>query len=123
MNRALRLSFIPLLFGNCILAVSAQALAAGRIVFQQQCSACHSVDGSNGVGPTLRGITGSKSGDVPGFRFSQAMKDANLTWDEKTLDAYLSDTQKIVPGNQMPFPGIGNAKQRADLVVYLGTLK
>jgi len=123
MNRILRLSFITFLFGNCVPAASAQDIAAGKDIFQQQCSACHSVDGSNGVGPTLKGITGSKSGEIPGFRFSQAMKSANLTWDAKTLDAYLADTQKVVPGNQMPFPGIRDPKQRADVIAYLGTLK
>jgi cytochrome c len=123
MNRVLRLSFIPFLFGTFVPAAYAQDAGAGKIAFRQQCSVCHSVDGSNGVGPTLKGITGSKSAEVPGFPFSQAMKGANIAWDARTLDAYLTDPQKIVPGNQMPFSGIADAKQRADVVAFLGTLK
>jgi cytochrome c len=101
----------------------AQDAAAGKNAFQQQCAVCHSVDGSNGVGPTLKAIAGSKSGEIAGFRFSRAMKGADITWDAKALDAYLADPQKVVPGNQMPFAGISDAQQRADVVAYLGTLK
>jgi cytochrome c len=122
MNRAIRLSFIPFLFGTFVPAAFAQDTAAGKSVYQQQCSVCHSVDGSSGAGPTLKGIIGSTSGEIPGFRFSRAMKGANITWDAKTLDAYLADPQKAVPGNQMPFSGMADAKQRADVIAYLGTL-
>lgn len=58
-----------------------------------------------------------------GFRYSNAMKRANITWDEKTLDAYLDDPQKVVPGSVMPFSGIADAQERADLIAYLKTLK
>ena len=51
------------------------------------------------------------------------MKRAKLTWDAKTLDAYLTDPQALVPGNTMPFPGLADAKARADLIAYLATLK
>jgi cytochrome c len=100
----------------------AQDAAAGKQVFTQ-CSVCHSVDGSNGVGPTLKGIVGSKAGEVPGFRFSRAMKGSNITWDDKTLSDFLTDPQKVIPGNVMPFSGLADAKQRADVIAYLKTLK
>jgi len=51
------------------------------------------------------------------------MKRAKLTWDEKTLDAYIANPQAVVPGNLMPFSGIADARQRADLIAYLKTLK
>src|SRR5260221_4256358 len=119
MNRVLRLSFVPFLFATVVPSAFAQDAAAGRIAFQQQCSACHSVDGSNGVGPTLKAITGSKSGEIPGFPFSPAMKGANITWDAKTLDAYLTDPQQDVPGKLMPFSRIPDAKQAADAIAFL----
>ena len=100
----------------------AQDAAAGKAVFAQ-CTACHSVDGSNGAGPTLKGIVGSKAGEVAGFRFSRAMKSAGTVWDEKTLDAYIANPQTAIPGNVMPFSGLPDAKQRADLIAYLTTLK
>ena len=64
-----------------------------------------------------------KSGEFPGFHYSRAMKSAGITWNGKTLDAYVADPQKAVPGNVMPFSGVVDAKQRADLIAYLGTLK
>jgi len=103
-------------------AAQAQDVTAGKAVYAQ-CSACHTVDGANGVGPTLQGIVGRKAGTFAGFRFSRAMKGSGLTWDEKTLSAYLAEPQKVVPGNVMPFSGIADEKQRADLIAYLATLK
>ncbi len=116
------MSFIPFLSGTFVPATFAQDVANGKTLFQQQCSVCHSVDGRSGAGPTLKAIMASKAGEIPGFRFSRAMKGANITWDARTLDAYLADPQKIIPGNQMPFSGMSDAKQRADVVAYLATL-
>ncbi len=39
------------------------------------------------------------------------------------LPAYLADPQKALPGNVMPFSGVADEKQRADIVAYLATLK
>jgi cytochrome c len=81
------------------------------------------IDGSNGVGPSLQGINGRKAGSFAGFLYSRAMKNAGHAWDAKSLDAYLADPQKAVPGNLMPYSGVTDAKQRADLIAYLATLK
>jgi cytochrome c len=101
----------------------AQDAAEGQKAFQQ-CAACHAIaKGVNGVGPTLFGIVGSKTAEVPGFNFSPAMKSANFIWTPQNLDTFLADPQKKVPGNTMPYPGIGDAKQRAALIAYMQTLK
>lgn len=100
----------------------AQDAAAGKQVFAQ-CAACHSIDGTNGAGPSLQGIDGRKAGIFPGFRYSRALKNAGYAWDAKMLDAYIADPQKALPGNVMPFSGVPDAKQRADLIAYLKTLK
>jgi nitrite reductase (NO-forming) len=87
-------------------ALAAGDAAAGRTVFRK-CSVCHSLEsGKNLVGPSLAGVIGSKSAAKPNFNYSDAMKKANLTWDAATLDAYLADPGKTVPGNRMPFPGL-----------------
>jgi cytochrome c len=96
--------------------------AAGKQLFAQ-CSVCHSTDSTNGVGPSLQGIVGRKAGTSAGFRYSRAMKAAKITWDDKQLDDYLADPQKVVPGNVMPFSGLADATQRADVIAYLKTLK
>jgi cytochrome c len=125
MKRAIRVLDVIAVAGLGLLLVTpatAQDAAAGKQVFAQ-CSVCHSVDGTNGVGPTLKGIAGSKAGEVPGFRFSRAMKGANITWNDKTLNDFIADPQKAIPGNTMPSSGLADAKQRADVVAYLNTLK
>ena len=108
--------------GSLIAAGSmAQNTTATGGVFGQ-CEVCHSVDGINGTGPTLKGVVGRQSGTVPGFRYSRAMKSAGITWDDKSLDRYLADPQELVPGNVMPFSGIADRAQRAELIAYLKTI-
>ncbi len=92
---------------------------AGKLVFRK-CQVCHSLEpGKNVLGPSLAGIVGRKSGAEPNYSYSPAMKNANLTWDAKTLDSYLDDPQKLVAGNKMPFPGLKTQQDRADVIAYL----
>jgi nitrite reductase (NO-forming) len=92
---------------------------AGRQVFKK-CQACHSLEPDKTIlGPSLAGIVGRKSGAEPNFNYSPAMKQAALTWDAATLDAYLMDPQKIVPGNRMPFPGLKTNQDRKDVIAFL----
>ncbi len=92
---------------------------AGRQVFKK-CQACHSLEpGKTILGPSLAGIVGRKSGAEPNFNYSPAMKQAALTWDAATLDSYLMDPQKLVPGNRMPFPGLKTDQDRKDVIAFL----
>jgi cytochrome c len=103
-------------------AVAADA-TAGQAVFKSQCSVCHSiVAGKNAVGPSLFGIVGRKSGQIEGFRYSAANKNSNLTWDEATLDKYLTSPKAVVPGTIMTYAGVKDDTKRADLIAYLATL-
>lgn len=113
---------LPLALFSMYRPVAAQDVVAGKSLYAQ-CIACHATDANNGVGPGLKGLVGRKAGTAAGFRFSRAMKTSNVTWTEQTLDAYLTDPQKVVPGNVMPFSGMPDAKQRANLIAYLATLK
>jgi nitrite reductase (NO-forming) len=93
--------------------------AAGRLVFRK-CQACHSLDaGKNMLGPSLAGVIGRESGTEPGYNYSPAMKQSNLTWDPPTLARYLEDPAKVLPGNKMPFPGLKTDHDRADVIAYL----
>ena len=87
------------------------------------CAACHTSDGTNGVGPSAKGLYGRKAGTGKGFTYSAAMKKAGVTWDDKSLEAFIADPQKAIPGNVMPFPGVADAKQRAEIIDYLKTVK
>ncbi|HWG06801.1 MAG TPA: c-type cytochrome [Beijerinckiaceae bacterium] len=98
-----------------------QDVMRGKDVFSV-CAPCHAAD-DNGIGPKLAGIVNRQAGSVAGFRYSRAMENAKISWDDSTLDAYLADPQKVVPGNLMPFSGIAETGKRADLIAYLKTLK
>jgi cytochrome c len=87
------------------------------------CAVCHSTDGSEGTGPTLKGVVGRTSGTVAGFRYSRAMKSAGITWDAVALERYLADPQGLVPGNVMPFAGVEQGEARARIVAYLMALR
>ena len=100
----------------------AQDAQAGAQAFMQ-CAECHSPADNDGVGPGLKGVVGRRAGGKSGFIYSPAMAKSALTWDAATLDAYLADPRGKVPGTTMNFPGVDDAKERADLVAYLRTLK
>ena len=100
-------------------AVDAGDPALGKKVFAK-CQACHSLEaGKNKVGPTLHGVMGRTSGSEADFKYSDAMKNAHLTWDAETLDKYLTKPKEFLPGNKMAFPGLPKEKDRADLISYL----
>ncbi len=96
---------------------------AGKAVFGK-CAVCHSVDpAKKSIGPTLFGVVGRPSGSVEGYTYSPAMKAAAKTWDEATIDAYLTDPKTYVPGNKMTFAGLPKPEDRANVIAYLATLK
>jgi len=108
------------------LVVASQSLAAdgnptrGQTVFGA-CAACHSLQpGQNMTGPSLAGVWNRKAGSLASFsRYSDPLKSANIVWNDKTLDEWINDPQHVVPGNQMTFAGIKDARQRTDLLAFL----
>ena len=108
---------------GALLAAMAAAHAAppGTLAGEQvyaRCAACHAL-AQDRVGPHHCGLLGRRAGSVPGFAYSPAMKNSGLTWDEKTLDRFLAQPMKVVPGTAMTYDGIANPKERADLIAYL----
>lgn len=94
--------------------------ARGAQVFRA-CAACHSLEPARHLtGPSLADLFGRKAGSAPGFlRYSDALVRSGLVWDEKTLDAWLADPDRLVPGNEMGFRGIRDPAARRDLIAYL----
>ena len=94
----------------------------GKSVFNL-CRACHSLEaGKNLIGPSLHGLFGRKAGTAPGYNYSSAMKNAGekgIVWNKKTIEQYIADPRKMVPGNKMAFPGLKTDQQRDDLIAYL----
>lgn len=86
----------------------------------EECASCHSVAaGENGVGPSLHGIIDRKAASLEDFRYSPAMRNSGITWTAETLDAFIADSQKLVPANRMAYAGLTDAPSRADLIAYL----
>lgn len=112
-----------------IIAVMANsALGAGNpekgADVYKQCIACHSLEPKqNRTGPSLDGVFGRKAGTAPGFmRYSDALKNTNVVWNAKSLDAWLKDPREFLPNNLMIFRGISDQKARQDLIAYLKTV-
>ena len=86
----------------------------------EECAACHKIaPGDDSVGPSLHGVFGRKAGTLTDFRYSPALKRSGITWTPQTLDTFLADPQKVVPANRMPYAGLAEASERADLIAYL----
>jgi cytochrome c len=104
-------------------AARAENAGAGAVVFKAQCGVCHSVaQGKNMIGPSLFGVVGRAAGQSVGFAYSPANRASRLTWDPPTLDRYLASPQDVVPKTIMPYAGLKDDEQRADLIAYLATL-
>src|SRR3954470_21027493 len=103
---------------------NAQDLAAGEQSFRK-CSPCHSVgeDARNKVGPQLNGLVGRKSGTAAEYSYSEANKNAGITWDEASFKDYIQNPMAKVPGTKMAFAGIKNETEIANLWGYLKQFK
>ncbi len=105
-----------------LLAAAAAARAAPEALPSEQiyarCVACHAL-AYDRVGPRHCGLLGRRAASVPGFAYSPAMKNSGLTWDEKTLNRFLAQPLKVVPGTTMTYDGIADPKERSDLIAYL----
>lgn len=104
-----------------LMALPAQAgdAKAGEKVFRK-CKSCHHVDQEkNKTGPHLVNIIGRAAGSVDGFKYSNAMKDSGLTWDEATLAEFLKKPKAYIKGTKMAFSGLRKDKEIDDLIAYL----
>src|SRR5713101_6710818 len=64
-------------------------VAAGERTFSR-CAPCHATEqGANKIGPSLAGVVGRRAGTAPGFKYSPALANAPITWDDSSLDKFL----------------------------------
>lgn len=124
--------------GACLLAVALAApafaadpaksleqakVAAGSVMFQQNCMACHSPDpAKNAFGPSLVGVVGRPAGSLPRFAYSDAIKASGITWDESNLRQWLADNEKLVPGTRMKHISITDPAAQDFLIAYIKSL-
>jgi cytochrome c len=83
-----------------------------------RCAACHAL-AYDRVGPRHCGLIGRRAGSIAGFDYSPAMKASGIVWSGRTLDRFLAQPMKRVPGTTMTYAGVDDRKDRADLIAYL----
>lgn len=107
----------------CVVAAAGSVQAAdlkkGKKVFNR-CKACHSLEaGKKKVGPSLHGVFGRTSGTVEGYKYSKAMMEAGIVWNENTIAEYLKAPKTYIKGNKMAFAGIKKDADMENLMAYL----
>jgi cytochrome c len=90
--------------------------ARGKLVFEKRCTGCHALNVDR-EGPRLAGVFGRKAGSVPGFTYSAGLKNLDLTWNETTLEKWLSGPDMVVPDTNMGFY-VPKAEERRDVIAY-----
>jgi cytochrome c len=91
----------------------------GKMLFEKRCGGCHALDRDK-EGPRLGGVYGRTAGSIESFQYSDALKNSKVTWTEDTLNSWLTDTEKVVPNNDMSFR-VDNAEERREIIAYLKT--
>ena len=90
---------------------------SGKALFEKRCVGCHSLD-QDKEGPRLRNVYGRRAGQVSTFKYSAALKSAQITWDDASLDKWLTDPDSLIPDNDMAFH-VPKAEERADIIRFL----
>jgi cytochrome c len=111
---------LAVLAGPALAQDDAEAKEA-QLAFNNNCRTCHVTrEGDHRLGPSLYGVVGREAGSAPGYGYSSAMADADLVWEEATLDRFIENPNAVVPGNNMkPFSGIAEADERAKIIAHL----
>jgi len=116
------LGISALMVSSLVLPSEAEAQSGqdGQALFQKRCSGCHALDADH-EGPRLRGVVGRAAGSVKTFQYSEALKNAKHVWDAAYLDKWLTDTESVVPDNDMSFQ-VPKQEERAAIISYLKSL-
>ncbi|MBI3367219.1 MAG: c-type cytochrome [Burkholderiales bacterium] len=122
LNQALRWSLLgwALAASALVPAHAAGDALRGAQAYEVRCTGCHSVE-TDRVGPRHAGVFGRRAGSVAGFDYSPALKSSGVVWDSASLERWLTDPEKLVPGQRMGF-SVADPAVRADVVAYLATL-
>jgi len=121
-------SFIPwaaagvlgVFMAGVILSTPGQAETAGKRgkeLFEKRCGGCHALDRDK-EGPRLGGVYGRTAGSIPSFQYSAGVKKSKIVWMDDTLNAWLTNTESVVPDNDMAFR-VENPDERREIIAYL----
>ena len=115
---AILAGFVLLVAGSSLsVPAGAQARADAKALFEKRCGGCHALDRDK-EGPRLGGVYGRTAGSLNSFEYSDALKKSKIKWAEDTLDKWLTDTEKLVPNNDMTFH-VEKADERSEIIAYL----
>ena len=116
---AATLGGFALLIAGSAISSSSQAAEQmdGKALFEKRCGGCHSLD-KDKEGPRLAGVYGRKAGTIDSFQYSEALKNSKIVWSDNTLERWLTDTEKLVPNNDMSFH-VQSAEERKAIIAYL----
>jgi cytochrome c len=108
-----------------IVPLMAKANAENGKKIAGRCTQCHGFDKGDPhkLGPNLWAVIGAQPGAKEGYSYSDGMKAKKEPWSAQTMNTYLANPRKAVPGTKMSFAGISNIQERADLIAFLSTLK
>jgi cytochrome c len=112
---------LAVLIGGEAIPLSSRAAEQldGKALFERRCGGCHALDRDK-EGPRLGGVYGRTAGAIDSFHYSDALKNARIVWTEGTLARWLTDTEKLVPNNDMSFQ-VRSADERSAIIAYLKT--
>jgi cytochrome c len=113
---AILAAFVLLVVGSSRSAAG-QSTGSGKETFEKRCGGCHALERDK-EGPRLGGVYGRAAGTIDSFQYSEALKKSKITWTDETLEQWLTDTEKLVPGNDMTFH-VEKAAERAEIIAYL----
>eukprot|EP00088_Acartia_fossae_P030718 TRINITY_DN31708_c0_g1_i1.p1 TRINITY_DN31708_c0_g1~~TRINITY_DN31708_c0_g1_i1.p1 ORF type:complete len:105 (+),score=24.20 TRINITY_DN31708_c0_g1_i1:53-367(+) len=93
----------------------------GKKLFMATCGHCHTIEegGKNMFGPALWGVFGRSAGQAPGYQYSPQHKESGIVWDEKSLNKYIKNPAKMVPGTKKKIPGVKKHSEREDIIQFI----
>ena len=96
----------------------------GALIYKDACGQCHQLNpGLNKKGPQLMNIYGAPAAKLADYTYSEGLKASGWVWDVQTLDTYIADAEKAMPDSKMLADPMPDAKERADVIAYLSTLR
>ena len=106
-----------LLICSTFSAASGAQDSSGKALFEKRCGGCHALDRDK-EGPRLGGVYGRAAGRLASFQYSDALKKSKVVWSDATLERWLTDTETVIPNNDMTFH-VDKADERREIIAYL----